>query len=698
MARGKAKAKAASAAKKRNNRDTKKADRDRGNAEDAPTAAETHDVEETTEAKPQTERRGDCGEEKARKKHAAADEGPGVEEEEDKKKDDKDTGGEKETGETVRRGDAFAEGPSQSVAEAGKCKETPKDTAVSDSPGPATSGVHTPETSEAAAEESQAQVPDSSSENSSQQKTQQPRESRNHHRKDARKEPPPPRFLSLRTQPGVCTPPPPPPGAPLILSAPQRQGSVAPRVFSPQVPPPPLPQNLPRSAAVPPPSPSSVLLTGRRLPPPPPTVSQPTFASPSRPSAPAFRGVSPAAASPPFQQRTLEGAMDPFAQLAYFTLLQQQREESEKLSQEPPALGGTDPSASRPSLSSAESKSSAERGAAHASDGASVAGAPSVLEVGSTYTGLSTTSHFGLYSEPEMLRRIEAARDYEEVRSLVNMYSEKAKKFPSVLGALLLRLALLGRQVFRDQLLEMSRALMRNAGVLEQEAARKAMKDPLPGSTLGSLERNPQEDVKFSDFTETTARLSDCLTEHLRTHASRVSNDVLQNLLWALSLTQTNCMHQLRELAGFVSVRQDLSASQLVTLFCAYTRGLEKTSDRRGGVNVTSDDSSFLEDCVQKLLLRPEELSSLTPKQIALFLQACTRLNFNNSLLLKHVGKLSLQKEKEFAPKEWATVVAVFTRFGVPLRGECEKLRRERRARDWERPPPPKKPKPISQC
>nr|PIL96700.1 hypothetical protein TGCOUG_217000 [Toxoplasma gondii COUG] len=696
MARGKAKAKAASAAKKRNARDTRPTDRDRGKAEEAPTAAETQEVEETTEAKPLAERRGDCEEEKARKKRAATDKASGVEEEEEKKENENDTGGEKDTGESVTRGDAFAEGPSQAVAESEKCKETQKETSVRDSPEPATSGVHTPDTGEAPAEQSEPPVLDSPSEKPSQQKTQQPCDSRDRDSKGQRKELPPPRLLSLRPQPGVCTPPP-PPVAPLILSAPQRQRPLAPRVFSPPVPPPPLSQNLPRSAAVPPPPfPSPVLLTGRR--PPPPPAPQPAFASSPQSSAPAFRGVSPPAASPPFQQRTLEGTMDPFAQLAYFTLLQQQREESEKLTQEPPSVGGADPSAFRPSLSSAESKPRAERDGAPASDGASVAGAPSVLEVGTTYTGLSTTSHFGLYSEPEMLRRIEAARDYEEVRSLVNLYSEKAKKFPSVLGALLLRLALLGRQVFRDQLLETSRALMKNGGVLEQEAAKKALKDPLPGSTLGPLERSPQEDVKFSDFTKTTARLSDCLMEHLRTDASRVSNDVLQNLLWALSLTQTNCMDVFRELASFASVRQDLSASQLVTLFCAYTRGLEKTSDRRGGVNITSDDSAFFEDCVQKLLLRPEELASLTAKQIALFLQACTRLNFNNALLLKHIGKLSLQKEKEFAPKEWATVVAVFTRFGVPLRGECEKLRRERRARDWERPPPPKKPKPISQC
>lgn len=43
-------------------------------------------------------------------------------------------------------------------------------------------------------------------------------------------------------------------------------------------------------------------------------------------------------------------------------------------------------------------------------------------------------------------------------------------------------------------------------------------------------------------------------------------------------------------------------------------------------------------------------------------------------------------------------VFSVFTRMGIPLRGECEKTKRPRQERDWERPPPPKKPVPISKC
>ncbi|CBZ55506.1 conserved hypothetical protein [Neospora caninum Liverpool] len=680
---GRAKAKAASAAKKKKDeeREERKEDRECRKEEASAAAAEaTQANEKGAEAERETKSQAEPEEAVAGGK--TAERGQETTEtsgaaERRKNASEKDAV-EKETLETVSEGGSAGDASNPSPAESEKKREEPKDDAASVSAAPgASQGVRTPdETGTAAGEEASPQEnPSKDAESHSQEGKargeQTPASRSQKFPKGPRKEARPPRVPSAPPRPPAARTPPPPPGAPLILSAPQR--------LPPHVPPPPSLAHCHRYAP-PPPHPSFSAA---------PAVHSPRPRFPPSPFsvAPAFPAVSPVPASPPFQQRTLEGAMDPFAQLAYFTLLKQEREETAKFA----ASGEVQPA-------SEEGKANQD-GAPPRSDAASVVGAPSTVEVGSTYTGLSTTSHFGLYSEPEMLRRIEAARDYDEVRRLVTMYTEKAKKFPAVLGGLLLRLALLGRQAFKDQLLEMGRALlMKNAGVLEKDAAKRAMKEPPPGRTLAPLDPTCQEDVKFDDFTKTVARLSDLLVAQLQEQASRVSNDVLQNLLWALSLTQANCMLVFRRLAGYVLARQDFSVSQLVTVFCAYTRGLEKTADRKGGINITSDDNAFFEDCVQKLLKRPDELPSLSTKQIALFLQACNRLNYNNAQLLKHVGKLSLQKEKEFLPKEWASVVAVFTRFGVPLRGECEKLRRERRVRDWERPPPPKKPKPISQC
>ncbi|PFH33571.1 hypothetical protein BESB_077880 [Besnoitia besnoiti] len=464
--------------------------------------------------------------------------------------------------------------------------------------------------------------------------------------------------------PGACAPcppcPPPPASAartPVVLTPAPR------RALGSCVPPPPFASRAPPAGA------ANVSLPPNR--PPPPSPPPP----PSCHSAPAFAAVY----AP--QPRALEGAMDPFAQLAYFTLLQQQKAESD----------GKITATFQP----AEGAAAIEN-----ADAASVADSAAASDAGSAFTAFSTHSrNAGIYSEPEMLKRIEQARDYDGLRRLVTLCIQRAERHPAVLGALLLRLALQGRQVFRDQLLDMRREIrMRNAGVREKEAEKQHVKNPAPGSTFGRVAGSHQEDVKFDDFTKTVTRLSDALFGQLRARPVTISNEVLQNLIWALSLTQTNCMPLFRELASHVSSRSDLSLSQLVTVFCSYTRGLEGTADRKGGINVTSDDSSFFEDCVQKLLARTEEIASLSAKQIAFFLQACNRLNYNNDQVLKHVGKVALLKEKEFLPKEWASVVAVFTRFGVPLRGECEKLRRQRATRDWQKPPPPKKPKPISQC
>lgn len=118
-------------------------------------------------------------------------------------------------------------------------------------------------------------------------------------------------------------------------------------------------------------------------------------------------------------------------------------------------------------------------------------------------------------------------------------------------------------------------------------------------------------------------------------------------------------MEMFRELAVEISKRESFSSSQLVTIYCSYTRGLEATStDRKGGINITTDDSKFIQFLVEKLLAHPEELVALTCKQIAFFLQACNRLNYDNEELLHHIGKTVLAKEKEFQPKEWSMIVA----------------------------------------
>lgn len=139
-------------------------------------------------------------------------------------------------------------------------------------------------------------------------------------------------------------------------------------------------------------------------------------------------------------------------------------------------------------------------------------------------------------------------------------------------------------------------------------------------------------------------------------------------------------MEAFRELALEISKRDSFSASQLVTMYCSYTRGLESTStDRKGGINITTDDSKFIDLLVEKLLKHPEELSSLSCKQIAFFLQACNRLNYDNAQLLEHIGKTALSKEKDFEPKEWSAIVSgklAASDFSLSRKNETKKQNR----------------------
>ncbi|OEH73811.1 hypothetical protein cyc_09000 [Cyclospora cayetanensis] len=155
---------------------------------------------------------------------------------------------------------------------------------------------------------------------------------------------------------------------------------------------------------------------------------------------------------------------------------------------------------------------------------------------------------------------------------------------------------------------------------------------------------------------------------------------------------------------------QSLTPKELVRILSNYAKCMQLEGDAHGGINITVEDRDFTQRIIQQLLRctdtpaeglkaeTRETLTTLNPKELTQLLRACDRLSLESPELMQHVGQLSLKKQANFSPDDWGTVVCVFSRMGIPLRGDCKKQKRPKQSRDWEKPPPPKKPVPISQC
>lgn len=141
------------------------------------------------------------------------------------------------------------------------------------------------------------------------------------------------------------------------------------------------------------------------------------------------------------------------------------------------------------------------------------------------------------------------------------------------------------------------------------------------------------------------------------------------------------------------------SVHELQRLLVAYTSCLEQEADSQGGINITVEDSAFLAFLAERFVEQERCLYELTAGQLTAVLRCLNRLSYKHSTLLRFLGKTILHKQKGFTNhKHWALCIHTFSRFGVPLRDNCIPLRRARNFRDWQKPPPPKKPKPFSQC
>lgn len=135
---------------------------------------------------------------------------------------------------------------------------------------------------------------------------------------------------------------------------------------------------------------------------------------------------------------------------------------------------------------------------------------------------------------------------------------------------------------------------------------------------------------------------------------------------------------------------------ELVAALQSYIRGLMLNSD--GGATLTSVDTEFCRYMATELKKLESKLRELDPSDLVTIVSSFDSLGYRDTKLLGGVGRAILQKKKMLGERDLSTIVRAFTRAGLPLKGDCVAGKRPSSIRDWERPPPPKKPKPISEC
>jgi len=190
--------------------------------------------------------------------------------------------------------------------------------------------------------------------------------------------------------------------------------------------------------------------------------------------------------------------------------------------------------------------------------------------------------------------------------------------------------------------------------------------------------------------------------ERLQTRPSDFSCEQLTDLVGAVGRLRLKDLDVYRVLGVEVRNRKgkggsSFSVSELKDLCWGFTRGLELNASRRG-IGVTENDRSVFEFLCAALKARKEEYPSLRPSDISTVVRCLATVGWKDLELFQLIGQEVLRRKDGFPPQDFSVCVSAFTRFGVPLRDNCAPLPRVGNRRDWERPPPPTKPVPMSKC
>ncbi|CDJ44891.1 hypothetical protein, conserved [Eimeria tenella] len=305
--------------------------------------------------------------------------------------------------------------------------------------------------------------------------------------------------------------------------------------------------------------------------------------------------------------------------------------------------------------------------------------------------------------EARVIQQLEACRSYEECKQLFAAALLRAAATPRIVAAAALRLAIWGSREFKEQQQQQQQHQMLQKP--DKANSANAARTEIPFMQY-------QFDERFMDFKQrmrlALQRLLQELQQQQQSSAAAVC--CAADGLAAAALSRVCSMEEVRVLAfPLRGALQTLNPKPLIRVLHNYTKCMQRDADAKGGINITAEDRDFTEKLLQELLRcsegfaqtlnpRRETLKTLNPRDITLLLKACDRLSLQNPNLMQQIGQRALAQQNSFSVEDWASVIAVFSRMGFPLRGDCSKQKRPQQGRDWSRPPPPKKPVPISQC
>ncbi|KAF8817747.1 hypothetical protein IE077_002433 [Cardiosporidium cionae] len=299
-------------------------------------------------------------------------------------------------------------------------------------------------------------------------------------------------------------------------------------------------------------------------------------------------------------------------------------------------------------------------------------------------------------------QQISNAKSLEEARRIVDKYFYNIKTNASSLCDIFEKISLFANRKAKDNTHTSRKyehprenySKSKRSGLSVTESDR----DSEPSSSFTS-----KVSSHFPVFAESISQiglLNESISQLFLQHPSSFKPEDLCSYMHGLALSGVRNREICNQLAKEIQRRpKKYTIHQLQSIFCSYTRLLEFRADVHGEIGITIHDNAFLKFLLEAIMtLSDKELSKLQTHQLAILLRCLVRLSYKEEKLLQMLGQMILRKQKEFSQKDWSQCVSAYNRFGIPLRGHCLAHKRPFNTRDWEHPPLPKRPKPMSEC
>eukprot|EP00921_Rhytidocystis_pertsovi_P023426 GHVQ01037473.1.p1 GENE.GHVQ01037473.1~~GHVQ01037473.1.p1 ORF type:complete len:446 (+),score=79.78 GHVQ01037473.1:291-1628(+) len=313
-------------------------------------------------------------------------------------------------------------------------------------------------------------------------------------------------------------------------------------------------------------------------------------------------------------------------------------------------------------------------------------------------SGTSTESH-----PQEIAKQVEACTDVTSADSLISRQFEYLRGHPKYLISCLFQLCRWIPRLFEHSQRygrlapRMRRGRDHGGGGGEgKEGSTKRLPFIIPPNTVTAPKRIEAE--HWSGWVS-VGRLQKEIVRCLKLDPSMFDSTDLCLFLQCLSRARVSDVSTYRMVIGEAGkAQQSFTEVELCHMLRSLLRGLELNGDEKGGIAITKYDREFVGFAVRRLKGMKENLNRLTPVQMCWVIKCLVRFGHKDTQLLQVLGVEILKRQKDFSDEDWSTCIRAFTQFGVALQGECIERKRPRTRRDWERPPPPKMPKPMSLC